>query len=152
MLPTDLDFNVVSASNKVEYIPGSSQNNIYMRLKFADSLTKFVSTDGELLDYENWGLIISANETFDPEYESEAFGQIYRIHKNLISATTKVPPVTFEQLVTAVLSRPSEIDVRLKVEGLDESDGNYVWESPDTNKLQIVGLEVDFGQSFTLPE
>lgn len=138
---TELDFKPRSASYAVSQEQGGPVAYIQMQLAYSGG-SPLVNADGELLEYDYWGVLISPAKIDEDE---EYFGKAKRIARNLISVNVELSATRFDALVLALLSGRHIDMVTFQVEGLDEMDSGLVWDNPDNRQLLIQSVTVTFG-------
>ena len=140
---TDLEFEPQSATLDVFHEVNSLGPSVHMRLRYIGE-NPLVSAEGELLQYEYWGVMIYSSNSDDEEGGIETVGQAKRMGRNLISLSVEMPPERFKLLVNALLSdKPLEY-VTIQTTELEDVGNGYMWHDPDNAPLSINNFLASF--------
>ena len=142
---TTLEFSVVKATLGLthgEY--HEDPPRIQLKLKYAGSET-LVNSDGELLEFENWLLLISPKlQQSDTEDQESVVGSVKKISFKLISATVQLPASVFQIVLQALLGSKVITAIELEIDDLNEIDSKLMWSSPENESLVINAIDFTF--------
>jgi hypothetical protein len=137
-----LEFEVISASLSIAHGTGTPSPFLQLKLKYSGSLP-LLNTDGELLQYENWWLMVTPPDADHGEYEqADPIGTVRRISRQLISADATLPVSQISALIASLLASKPIKQVDFEVDGLEEIEAGFMWRSPDSEALSVASLDI----------
>lgn len=139
----ELEFKSKSVSYRVEHGSLGSYEALYISLR-PDDDRKPIMGDNPLITLDRWQLSISSDAPEVDEFDlPDSVGRAKRLIKNIMSVSISLPPTRFNALTRAVLSGSQLIDISIEVDGLIESDEEFLWSNPD-EPINISSISLSF--------